>query len=188
MIKNILVSLRALLVLTIITGVCYPLLITGIGQLAFPFQSNGSLVQQNGKVIGSALIGQRFEIDKYFSPRPSATNYDAMPSGGSNLGPTSKALADSVAIRKAQFIKKNHTTVIPPDMLYASASGLDPHISPASAFAQASRIAAARGFDSLQSVKLTQLIDRHVEAPEFHIFGDPRVNVLLLNLALDSEF
>ena len=186
--KNILISLRALFVLTIITGVFYPLLITGIVRLAFPFQSNGSLVQRNGKVIGSALIGQRFESDKYFSPRPSATNYDAMPSGGSNLGPTSKALADSVAIRKARFIKKNRASVVPPDMLYASGSGLDPHISPASAYAQAARIAAARGFDSLQSSKLKQLIGLHIEPPQFHLFGEPRVNVLLLNLALDSEF
>ncbi len=186
--KNIFISVRALFVLTIITGVLYPLLITGIAQWAFPFQSNGSLMQRNSRTIGSALIGQKFGNDKYFSPRPSASNYDAMQSGGSNLGPTSKALADSAVMRKALFMQKYRTIVVPPDMLYASASGLDPHVSPASAYAQAARIAAARGLDSLQSVKLAKLIDRLVEAPEFRIFGEPRVNVLLLNLALDTEF
>jgi potassium-transporting ATPase KdpC subunit len=188
MTKHLLISLRALFVLTIITGICYPLLITGIVQLAFPFQSNGSIVHRNGKIIGSSLVGQTFESDRYFSSRPSATGNSALPSGGSNLGPTSKTLADSIAVRKARFIAKNHTAVVPPDMLTASASGLDPHIAPASAYAQAMRISMARRFDSLQTVKLRQLIDKHVETPELHLFGEARVNVLLLNLALDSEF
>ena len=186
MIKNILVSLRALLVLTIITGVCYPLLITGIVQLAFPFQSNGSLVQRDGKVIGSALIGQKFDGDRYFSPRPSATNYDAMPSGGSNLGPTSKALIDAVKARVATETLENPGLTagnVPVDMVTASGSGLDPDISPDNASIQVVRVAKARGL-TVDVVK--QLVAQHTRGRDLGFLGEPRVNVLGLNLALDA--
>jgi potassium-transporting ATPase KdpC subunit len=188
MMKNLLISLRAMLFLTIITGVCYPLLITGIAQTLFPFMSNGSLALREGKVIGSTLIGQSFEGDRYFSPRPSATGYSTMPSGGSNLGPTSKALTDSVKSRTARFIGRNGAQAVPQDMITTSASGLDPHISPAGAYAQVQRIAHARGLDSIGQGHLMHLVREHIEARRFGIFGEPRVNVLLLNLALDSVF
>lgn len=190
--KSIVPALRMLLVLTVITGVVYPLTITSAALLLFPAQANGSLVQRDGAVVGSTLIGQRNDNPRYFWPRPSAVAYmdgstssSLGSSGGSNLGPTSATLADQVAERAAVFRFANGLTAtapIPPDMLTASGSGLDPHISPAAAQAQAARVSAARG---IPLFTVADLVEQHTARPQFGLFGEPRVNVLELNLALD---
>jgi potassium-transporting ATPase KdpC subunit len=183
-------ALRILFVLTILAGVCYPAAMTVFTQWIFPHQANGSVVMKNGTVVGSELIGQKFTGDKYFHSRPSAIDYNPLPSGGSNFAPTSKALQDSVHANQHQFILQNKLTadvVVPKEMLFASGSGLDPHISPEAAFLQASRIAGARRFDAPQQARLNQLIQRSIESSQWNLFGQPRVNVLKLNLALDRE-
>jgi K+-transporting ATPase ATPase C chain len=175
-------------VLMAITGLAYPAVVTGFAQLLFPRQASGSLVIVDGRVIGSALIGQRFTRAEYFHSRPSAAGagYDDTLSGGTNLGPTSAKLADTLvagAVDSAVRLDGAVRGRVPPDLATASGSGLDPHISPASAYLQASRVARARGLDS--SV-VRALVDRHVEDRQFGVLGEPRVNVLLLNLALDN--
>lgn len=178
------------LVLCVITGAIYPGIVTGLAQLLFPRQANGSLVTVNGRVVGSALIGQPFTRAEYFHPRPSAAGngYDATASSGTNKGPTDAKLTDTLIAQAIDSAIKNDGArkgAIPSDMVTASASGLDPHISPANAYLQVARVARARGVDS---AVVRALLDRHVEGRQFKFFGEPRVNVLLLNIAADSAF
>jgi K+-transporting ATPase ATPase C chain len=175
--KTILQSLRIYLVLTLLTGIIYPLAMTGVAQLLFPKQANGSRIIENGKVVGSDLIAQKFESPRYFWPRPSSADYATVPSGASNKGPTSADLKKSIDERGAKFGKD-----APVDLLTASGSGLDPHISPEAARLQLARVAAARNM-SIQ--KIADVVDQTIEVPQFGLLGEPRVNVLKLNLALD---
>ena len=174
-----------LIIMTLITGLAYPLAMTGIGQMVFSNQANGSAITLNNKVVGSELIGQAWSSDKYFWGRPSAAGkgYDAAASSGSNLGPTSKALMERIAADVKKLNSSNTAKPLPADAVTTSASGLDPHISPAFAFLQITRIAKSRGIAEPQ---LKALVAAHVETPILGIFGEPRVNVLLLNLALDG--
>jgi len=177
------------LVLTLLTGILYPLAMTGVAQTIFPKQANGSLIQVNGRVIGSELIGQNFTRPEYFHPRPSAAGangYDAANTAGSNLGPTNPALADRLTRGAAQFRQENpdYTGPIPADAITTSASGIDPDISPANALAQVSRVAKARG---LQTDTVDKLVRANIEARTLRVLGEPRVNVLRLNLALDRQ-
>lgn len=183
-------GLRMNLFLTLLLGVVYPLAVTGICQVAFPHQANGSLISAGGRVIGSELIGQNFTRPEYFQPRPSAAGndgYDAASSGGSNYGPTNQKLIDRVKTSVEKFRKENpdYHGPIPADLLTSSASGLDPHISPASAEAQAPRVAKARG---MPLDRLNQLIAQYTEQPDLGLLGEPRVNVLAINLALGRGF
>jgi len=186
--------LRPAVVLTLllcaITGLVYPGVVTGLAQLLFPRQANGSLIKLNGNVVGSALIGQSFNAPFYFHSRPSAagSGYDATASGGTNKGPTDRKLADTLIAQAVDSLVSNDGAKkgqIPSDLVTSSASGLDPHISPASAALQVARVARERSADP-QAVQA--LVDRHTEGRQFGILGDPRVNVLLLNIALDSAF
>jgi K+-transporting ATPase ATPase C chain len=174
---------------TLLTGILYPLAVTGAAQAMFHHQANGSLVESNGKVIGSELIGQNFAKPEYFHPRPSSagSGYDAANSSGSNLGPTNPALTDRLTKDAAQFRKDNpdFTGAIPADAITSSASGLDPDISPANAMAQSARVATARG-SSPQAIQ--QLVDASTSHRDLGVLGEPRVNVLKLNLALDHNF
>lgn len=188
--KQLLPGLRLTLVLTVLTGVIYPGVVTGLAQLLFPKQANGSLIEKDGIVIGSSLIGQNFSKQEYFQPRPSAAGadgYDGGASSGSNLGPTSQKLADRVKAASEKFRKDNpdYQGAIPADLLMASGSGLDPHLTPASVEAQTARVAKARG---VKIEQLRQLNAMFVEGPALGFLGEPRVNVLLLNLALDEQF
>jgi K+-transporting ATPase ATPase C chain len=190
MMNQLLPGLRITLLLTVLTGVIYPALVTGMCQLLFPARANGSLILKDGQVVGSRLIGQNFTRPEYFHPRPSAAGsdgYDASSSSGSNLGPTSQKLADRVREAVDQFRKANpeQTGPIPADLVTASASGLDPHISPAAAKAQAARVAKSRG---ITVPEVRTLIGTHKEGRDLGILGEPRINVLALNLALDSKF
>lgn len=176
------------LMLTILTGLVYPMTVTGLAQLLFPHQTNGSLILRDGKIIGSQLIGQYFDAPRYFWGRPSATApypYNAASSAGSNLGPTNPTLAEAVKTRIAALkaADPGNDRPIPVDLVTASGSGLDPHISPASAAYQVSRVARARG---LQEDVVQQLVTQHTEGRQLGFLGEPRVNVLLLNLALDE--
>jgi K+-transporting ATPase ATPase C chain len=173
----------------VLTGIIYPLLITGIAQVAFPHKANGSLIKDGDKIIGSELIGQQFDSTIYFMGRPSATSYNPLPSGGSNYGLTNEKLKNIVEERRRNFIKFNqldNLTEVPAEMLFASASGLDPHISPQAALLQVERVAKARGFDATQTEQLRKLVDMAGEKPQFLILGNERVNVLLLNLEVDK--
>jgi K+-transporting ATPase ATPase C chain len=188
-VKNFIIALKLVVLMTILLGIVYPLVITGITQAIFPHRANGSLLVTDGKVIGSALIGQKFESERYFWPRPSAIDYNPLPSGGSNLGPTSAELQRQITSRRSMLLKAHalsEKTIIPLDLLFASGSGLDPHISPEAARFQANRVARARGFDRNTENRLNQLIDEYAEPRTLVILGEPRVNVLKLNLALDS--
>jgi K+-transporting ATPase ATPase C chain len=176
-------SIRMLVVMTVITGFAYPLIVTGIAQVAFKDQANGSLIYQNEKIVGSSLIGQPFSDAKYFWGRPSATSpmpYNGASSSGSNQGPTNPALKEAVEGRIKDLGGK---TPVPADLVTASGSGLDPHISPAAAEYQIGRVAKARG---LQESALKDLVQKHTEGRQLGILGEPRVNVLRLNLALDA--
>jgi len=186
--KQLIIAIKATLILTVLTGVLYPLLVTGLAKAIFPRQAEGSLIRANGKVIGSELIGQRFTRPEYFHGRPSAAGndgYDGLSSGGSNLGPTSQKLVDRIDGDLKKFRAENPTFTgpIPADLLTASGSGLDPDISPASAEAQAGRVAAARGI-AVETVR--QFVAAATEDRQFGILGESRVNVLRLNLALDQ--
>ena len=187
--KQIWPAVAMTLVLCVVTGFVYPGVVTGLAQLLFSREANGSLVEVSGRVVGSALIGQPFTRPEYFHPRPSAAGagYDPTATAGTNKGPTDRKLADSLvgprvdSIVAAGVAKGN----VPSDAVTASASGLDPHISPANAYLQVARVAGARGVDS---VAVRQLLDSRIEGRQFGFFGEPRVNVLLLNIALDSVF
>jgi K+-transporting ATPase ATPase C chain len=186
--NQIKITILATIVLTILFGLAYPLVFTGVAQVLFPHQANGSLVTVNGKVVGSALIGQSFTKPEYFHGRPSAAGnngYDATSSGGSNLGPTNQKLVDRVKADAEKFRTENptYTGPIPADLLTSSGSGLDPHISPASAQAQVARVAKARG---VTPDRIGELVARHTEGRQWGLFGEPRVNVLLLNVDLDQ--
>jgi potassium-transporting ATPase KdpC subunit len=197
MTQHIRPAIVMIVMMTILTGLAYPLAMTGIAQLIFPYQANGSLVVHDGKVIGSALIGQTFTGEQWFHPRPSATTdtdpndatktvpapYNAANSGGSNLGPTSKALVDRITGDTNTLAAENPSVPVPMDLVTTSASGLDPDISPAAALFQVPRIAKAR---SLPVDQVQQLVEQHTTGRLAGLIGEPHVNVLALNLALDA--
>jgi K+-transporting ATPase ATPase C chain len=194
--QQIRIAVLMTVILTLLTGLVYPLAITAVAQVAFPYQANGSLIERNGTVIGSELIAQSFAAPQYFHPRPSATvdasdstidsPYNAANSGGSNLGPTNQKLIDTVQDRVTAYQEENGLPAdasVPVDAVTASASGLDPHITPANAAIQAPRVAAARGLSPQQ---VQALVDQYTEGRVLFVLGEPRVNVLRLNLALDD--
>ena len=197
MLREIRPAIVFIVALTVITGLVYPLAMTGIAGVIFPRQAQGSLIEKDGKVIGSALIGQNFTSDRYFHGRPSATNtpdpkdatktvdapYNAANSGGSNLGPTSKALVERVKGDLAKLKAENPTAAVPVDLVTTSGSGLDPDVSPDAAYFQVPRVAKARG---LAETQVRQLVAAHVSGRTLGLLGEPRVNVLELNLALDQ--
>jgi K+-transporting ATPase ATPase C chain len=188
--KQMIPALRMTLLFTVLTGLAYPGVITAVCQVVFPAQANGSLINRNGKVIGSVLIGQNFSKAEYFQPRPSAAGsdgYDASASSGSNLGPTSQKLIDRVKASVGKVRSDNPASgseALPADLVTTSASGLDPHISPASAMLQARRVAEARGANI---AAVEQLVAQHTEGRDLGFLGEQRVNVLLLNIALDDQ-
>jgi len=187
--KAIIISLKIFLFFTILTGISYPLLVTGIAQILFPEKANGSLIVKDNQIIGSELIGQKFDTIIYFTSRPSAISYNPLPSGGSNYGLTNLKLKNLVDERKHQFIARNQLdslVTIPSEMLFGSASGLDPHISPKAALLQVDRIAKARNFNSIQKQNLVQSVINLTENPQFLVLGEKRVNVLVLNLELNQ--
>lgn len=188
MLKEIRPAVVSFLVLTLVTGAAYPLAVTGIAQAVFPHQANGSLIVKNGQAVGSGLIGQSFSDPRYFWGRPSATGpmpYNALASGGSNLGPTNPALLEAVKgrVQALRDADPGNAAPVPVDLVTASASGLDPHISPAAAEYQVNRVARLR---HLPAATVQALVAQHTEGRQFGLLGEPRVNVLTLNLALDN--
>lgn len=188
--KTTLIALRLFLVMTLLTGVLYPLAVTGIAQGFFNAKANGSILKgAQNQALGSELLAQKFDSVIYFQSRPSACDYGTVASGASNKGPTSKALQDLVQERRAAFRTTNGLAAgqaVPGEMAFASGSGLDPHISPEAARRQVARVAKARAYNDVQTQALTQLVERAVESPQFGIFGQERINVLRLNMALDN--
>lgn len=178
--SHFVISLKILLLLTLVLGLIYPVAMTLVAQNLFKHQAKGSLVEQGGRIIGSRLLAQKTVSDKYFWPRPSASDYGANPSGASNLGYTSKALKQAVDERRANGFTD--------DLLFASASGLDPHISINAAFGQVDRVVQARSLSESQKDELIGIIQRSVEKRDFGLFGEPRINVLVLNIELDKAY
>ena len=185
--KNLITAVLMTLATTILLGIAYPLVVTGLAQLMFPKQANGQLIEKDGKIVGSRIIGQGFSAPGYFHSRPSAAGagYDAANSGGSNLGPTNQKLIDRVKNDVASAQADNPGTPVPIDLVTTSASGFDPHITPAAAEFQLPRVAKVRGITVEQ---LSALVAKHTEGRQWRILGEPRVNVLELNLDLDKEF
>jgi len=185
--RNLLIAILMTAVTTVLLGVAYPLVVTGIAQAVFPEKANGQLIERNGKTVGSRLIGQTFSSPGYFRGRPSAagTGYDAANSGGTQLGPTNKKLIEAVRASVDAARKENVSAVVPIDLVTSSASGLDPHLSPASAAFQVPRVARERG---VSAADVQRLVDGHTEGPQLGFLGEKVVNVLELNLALDAQF
>jgi len=182
-------AIKFLAVMIILTGIIYPFFMTGVAQITFPSKANGSLLMKDGKLIGSELIGQKFDSSIYFWGRPSAIDYNPIPSSGSNFGPTSKKLKKMVAERRTEFGKSNSisdTASIPREMIFASASGLDPHISQKAALMQVNRVVKNRNFSNDQKQKLMKCILDLTEPPQFMFLGEERINVFALNLKLDK--
>jgi potassium-transporting ATPase KdpC subunit len=187
--KTLFIALKIFLFFTMLTGIIYPLMITGIAQIIFPSKANGSIIYRDNKAIGSKLVGQQFDSSIYFSSRPSAISYNPLPSGGSNFGITNAQLKNLVAQRRHQFITFNQLdslAEIPSEMLFASASGLDPHISLKAALLQAERIVKIRNLDEHQKLHLMQCITNLTEEPQYFCLGEERINILNLNLELDK--
>jgi K+-transporting ATPase ATPase C chain len=187
--KQILISVKILLMFSLVTGIIYPVFITALANLLFKDKADGSLIKRNDQVIGSSLIGQAFDSSAYFWPRPSAISYNPLPSGGSNLGLTNEKLRQQYTKREQYFRRANGLqpgTAVPPEMVFNSGSGLDPHISPEAALLQVDRIAKARNFSIIQRNELQILITKLIEEPQFRLFGQERINVFILNLELDK--
>ena len=175
--------------MTLLTGIIYPVFLTGIAQLAFPAKANGSFLIKDGKILGSTLIGQKFDSSAYFWSRPSAIDYNPIPSAASNFGPTSAKLVSLVNERRKTFMTGNNlkdTTPIPEEMIFSSSSGLDPHTSPEAVRLQVKRIAAVRHFNSSQEQRLNDLIRQNTEKRQYGLLGEERINIFLLNVGLDG--
>ncbi len=186
---QIIPALKFLIIMTFLTGIVYPLLMTGVAHILYPSKSNGSLVFRNGKAIGSELIGQKFDSSIYFWSRPSSIGYNPVPSGASNLGPISDTLKKQIMKRREIFAKMNSVgdpLQVPEEMISASGSGLDPHISPEAAFMQIDRVSAARHYTKEQKVKVLELVRKLEEPSQLYILGEKRINVLSLNIELDK--
>jgi K+-transporting ATPase ATPase C chain len=185
--RNLLIALLMTIVTTLLFGIVYPLAMTGLAQAMFPAQANGQLIERNGRVIGSRVIGQAFSSPGYFHGRPSAagTGYDAASSGGTNLGPTNKKLADAVRAAVEAAKRESPSAPVPIDLVTSSASGLDPHLSPAAALFQVPRVARER---RVGDADVRRVLEAHVEGRQWGFLGEPRVNVLELNLALDDQW
>lgn len=185
--RNLVAAVLMTLVTTVLLGLIYPLVVTGLAQVLFSNQANGQLIEHNGTIVGSRIIGQAFSSPGYFRGRPSAagSGYDAANSGGTNLGPTNKKLVDAVAAQVAAARKENPSAPVPIDLVTSSASGLDPHISPAAAAFQLPRVARERG---QSEPEIQRLVDAHTAGRQFGILGEPVVNVLELNLELDAHY
>lgn len=187
--KQLIISLRLVGIMAVLLGFVYPLLITGIAQVCCKAKANGLLVEIDGVVRGSQLIAQQSDQARYFHARPSATDYNTLPSGASNLGLTSKKLHEIVEVRRAEFIEANKLlsdSLLPAEMVFASASGLDPHVSPLGAILQVDRITQSRSYSPKQKAELIALVNKMTEKPQFGLFGCSRVNVFMLNLELDK--